>query len=52
MVHHKSNELELEALVRALGIFRPWIFGKPVVVFTDNAATFFFAFRQCGNLIK
>lgn len=34
-----SNELEMEALCKALNTFRPWTFGARVVVYTDNEAT-------------
>jgi len=36
--YKRSNELEMEAVVRALTRFRPWIFGREVVVYTDNSS--------------
>ena len=36
--HHVSNDLELEALCRALCVFRPWIFGAPIRAIMDNQA--------------
>ena len=38
--HQKSNALEAEGLVRCLSRFRPYLYGHPVTVWTDNAATF------------
>ena len=37
--HHVSNELELEALCRALCAFRPWIFGAPICAIMDDTST-------------
>ena len=36
--HHVSNNLELEAVVRALKRFRPWLFAAKVTLFTDNSS--------------
>eukprot|EP00210_Caulerpa_lentillifera_P005398 g5160.t1 len=36
--HKRSNELEMEAVVRALRRFRPWLFGLEVIVYTDNSS--------------
>ena len=36
--HHMSNNLELEAVVRALKRFRPWLFAAKVTLFTDNSS--------------
>ena len=33
-----SNDLELEAVVRALKRFRPWLFANKVTLFTDNSS--------------
>ena len=45
--HHTSNELEAEGLVRALEKFRPYIYGKDVTIFTDNASTW--SLGNCDN---
>ena len=39
MQRHTSNELEAEGLLRALEKFKPYIDGKDVTIFTDNAST-------------
>ena len=44
--HHVSNELELEALCRALWVFRPWIFGAPIWAIMDNQAAISFSNPQ------
>ena len=36
--HQISNHLEMEAVVKALRKFQPWIFGGRVTVFSDNAS--------------
>ena len=41
--HHVSNELELEALCRALRVFRPWTFGAPIRAIMDNQAAVSFS---------
>ena len=33
---HVSNELELEALCRALRVFRQWVFGAPIYAIMDK----------------
>jgi len=40
MKHHRSNVLEIEGLVRALNRLRPFVYGRSISVYTDNAATF------------
>ena len=46
--HHVSNVLELEALCKALGTFRPWIFGAPIHAVMDNQAAV--SFNNPSNL--
>ena len=36
--HRMSNDLELEAVVRALKRFRAWLFANKVTLFTDNSS--------------
>ena len=36
--HQISNHLEMEAVVKALRKFRPWIFGARLTVFSDNSS--------------
>lgn len=48
MRHHRSNVLEIEGLTRALQRFRPFVYGRAVSVYTDNAATF--SLKNADNL--
>ena len=41
--HQISNHLEIEAVVRALNKFKPWVFGSKVVVYSDNSSVASFA---------
>ena len=51
--HHMSNELELEAVCRALSTFRPWVFGHPVRVVVDNQAVLSFANpNRCSDFLR
>lgn len=43
MKHQISNHLEIEAVLKALRKFLPWVFGSRVTVFSDNSSVASFA---------
>lgn len=48
-----SNECEAEGLRRALLVFRPYVWGLPVVVLSDNASvTSFNRFESCSPFVQ
>lgn len=48
-----SNELESEALVKALRTFRPWLWGRVVIVHSDNKSVVSFSNPDnCSNFVR